>query len=125
MEVRNSRIKNRIDGVMLLLLFFVCLLFALFLYLMQIHQRNDEYYRYKKTVEKLHSYNQQLDNTFIRSYRYLNNDNITHTLKMFEVALEDLKTNTLTQVFGIEIEGVLSEIAEKYKQANSHTKRIP
>ncbi len=115
MEVRNSRIKNRIDGVMLLLLFFVCLLFALFLYLMQIHQRNDEYYRYKKTVEKLHSYNQQLDNTFIRSYRYLNNDNITHTLKMFEVALEDLKTNTLTQVFGIEIEGVLSEIAEKYK----------
>jgi len=116
MEAWSSRIKNRIDGVMILLLFFVFFLSLLFLYLQHIDERSKNYYNYKKTVEKLHLYNQQLDSTFIRSYRYLDNDKITHTSKMFEVELEFLQNNELTQIFGIELQKILLKIADKYNR---------
>ncbi|MBA1421468.1 MAG: hypothetical protein FAF03_11725 [Epsilonproteobacteria bacterium] len=47
MEAWSSRIKNRIDGVMILLLFFVFFLSLLFLYLQHIDERSENYYTYE------------------------------------------------------------------------------
>lgn len=107
-------IKNQIDGVMILLLFLVIALSILFIYLQNIDTNTKNYYNYKKNVEKLHLYNQQLNNTFTRLYRYLDNDRITLISKSFEKELLLLQDNPLTKLFGTDVSDIVQNIIEKY-----------
>jgi len=107
-------LSKRFDGVMILLLFFVFSLSILFIYLQNIDADIKHYYEYKKTIVKLHTYNQEFDNTLMRSYRYLDNDDVTKTEKLFDSELTFLKNNRLTQEFGPKVIRTLDEIAVKY-----------
>ena len=109
-------ILGRIDGVIVLLFFFVVILSALYIYLQHVDTNTKNYYTYKKTVEKLDLYNQQLNSTFIRSYRYLDNDKISFINQAFEKELIFLKNNPLTKLFGNEVIAILEEMIEKYDQ---------
>lgn len=110
----KETLSKRFDGVMLLLLFFVFSLSILFIYLQNIDAHIKHYYEYKKTIVKLHTYNQEFDNTLMRSYRYLDNDDVTKTEKLFDSELTFLKNNRLTQEFGSKVIRTLDEIAVKY-----------
>jgi len=111
----NKFVKKRFDGVMILLVFFIVALSFLFLYLQNIDTHIRDYYQYKKTVSKLQVYNQAFDNTFIRSYRYLDNDMITETTKQFDRELIFLQKNKLTKEFGSKVIQTLDEIILKYQ----------
>ena len=99
---------------MLLLLFFVFSLSALFIYLQNIDTNIKHYYEYNKAIVKLHTYNQEFDNTLMRSYRYLDNDDVTKIEKLFDTQLTLLKKNKLTKEFGSEVMSVLDDISIKY-----------
>jgi len=107
--------KSRFDGVLILLFSFVLTLSFLFIYLQNIDADIKNYYNYKKTVEKLYIYNQKLDNTFIRAYKYLDNDKVTQYTKIFEKELLVLQKNELTEQFGISVVNRLHDITEKYE----------
>lgn len=113
LHIKES-LSKRFDGVMLLLFFFVFSLSILFIYLQNIDANIKHYYEYKKTIVKLHTYNQEFDNTLMRSYRYLDNDDVTKTAKLFDSELIFLKNNRLTQEFGPKVIRSLDEIAGKY-----------
>jgi len=109
-------IKNHIDGVMVLLLFLIVALSVLFIYLQNIDTNSKNYYKYKKNVEKLYIYEQRLDNTFIKTYRYLDNDKITFITKAFDHELRLLEKNPLTKLFGTHVETKLHTIITQYNQ---------
>ena len=77
-------IKKHVDGVTALLLIFVFTLSLLFLYMQKIDSNMIKYYGYKKSIEKLHVYDQKFENIFMRSYRYLDNDKITNLSMQFD-----------------------------------------
>ena len=112
-QIKRS-LSKRFDGVMFLLLFFVFSLSILFIYLQNIDANIKHYYEYKKTIVKLHTYNQEFDNTLMRSYRYLNNDDVTKMTKEFDSELIFLKQNKLTHEFGPKVIRTLNEIDVKY-----------
>ena len=114
MQRTNILGKNRFDGLLILLVFFIFTLSFLFLYLQNIDAEIKSYYEYKKSVGKLHSYNQELDNTFIRAYRYLDNDKVTQDTRMFEKELISLQKNKLTKQFGWGVINRLNDIVKKY-----------
>ena len=115
LRIKGSLSKH-FDGVMLLLLFFVFSLSILFIYLQNIDTHIKYYYEYKKTIVKLHTYNQEFDNTLMRSYRYLDNDDVTKTEKRFDSELTFLKKSQLTKEFGPRVIQLLDEISDKYTQ---------
>lgn len=116
MKHKSKGFIRHLDGVLFLLLFFVFLLFLLFVYLEHIDKRSKDYYIYKKDVEILHQHNQELDNIFIRSYRYLDNDSITNRGKAFSLELKKLDKNELTSIFGEEVQHFLMDIATRFDQ---------
>lgn len=75
-----------------------------------------KYYSYKKSIERLHVYDQKFENIFMRSYRYLDNDKITTLTTQFDQALIDLKKNQLTTMLGKDISFILDEIGRGYKK---------
>ena len=109
-------IKNHIDGVMVLLLFLIVALSILFIYLQNIDTNTKNYYKYKKNVEKLYIYEQRLDNTFIKAYRYLDNDKITSITQAFDRELNLLENNPLTKYFGEEVFTKLQYIVRLYSE---------
>ena len=109
-------IKHHIDGVMVLLLFLIVALSVLFIYLQNIDANTKNYYKYKKNVEKLYIYEQRLDNTFIKAYRYLDNDKITSITKAFDRELSLLENNPLTKYFGEEVFTKLQYIVRLYTE---------
>lgn len=74
------------------------------------------YYSYKKSIEKLHVYDQQFENILMRSYRYLDNDKISKISKQFDQSLIDLKKNELTSMLGGDLSKLIDEIITKYEK---------
>jgi diguanylate cyclase (GGDEF)-like protein len=101
---------------MVLLLFLIIALSILFIYLQNIDTNTKNYYKYKKNVEKLYIYEQHLDNTFIKVYRYLDNDKITSLTKAFDRELNLLENNPLTKYFGREVFTKLQHIVKLYTE---------
>jgi len=106
---------ERVDGMLVLLVSFVLLLAFLFLYLQRVDVNIQNYYKYKKSMVKIQTYNQDFDNTLMRSYRYLDNDKITQTSKKFDTELLYLEQNKLTYELGKEVVNQLHTISNKYK----------
>ncbi len=109
-------IQERVDGVMILLVIFVFTLSFLFLYMQKIDRNVVNYYSYKKSIEKLHVYDQKFENIFMRSYRYLDNDKITNISMQFDRELIDLKKNELTTILGKDVALILDEIIMGYQK---------
>ena len=116
MPQNKRRFKSSIDGILVLLFSLVIALFLLFFYLKSIDKNSKYYYTYKQNVQALHLYNQELDNVFIKTYKYLDNDNIATIGKKFDYALIALQNNPLTELFGEKVIEGVHEIIEKYNQ---------
>ncbi len=112
----SRSIKKHVDGVTALLLIFVFTLSLLFLYMQKIDSNMIKYYSYKKSIEKLHVYDQKFENIFMRSYRYLDNDKITKLSMQFDRELIDLKKNELTTMLGNNVSLILDEIITGYQE---------
>ena len=110
----NSFIGKRVDGVMILLLFFIFSLAILFYYLQNVNTNIKNNDQYIIGVVKLHSYNQDIDNTLMRSYRYLDNDQITEITKQFDRELLTLQENRIHEVFSAEVSALLKQISIQY-----------
>ncbi|HIQ46580.1 MAG TPA: EAL domain-containing protein [Sulfurovum sp.] len=110
----NSFFKKRADGVMLLLLFFILSLSILFYYLQNVNTNMINNEEYIIGVVKLKSYNQEMDNTLMRSYRHLDNDEITEITKKFDRELLLLQKNKMHEVFSTEVNALLQQIAAQY-----------
>ena len=107
-------LRKNVDGVMVLLLFFIFSLALLFYYLQNVNtnMRNND--AYVIGVVKLQSYNQEIDNTLLRSYRYLDNDKITELTKAFDRELHSLQKNKMHEVFSHEVSALLQQITLQY-----------
>lgn len=112
----SRSIKKHVDGVSVLLIVFVFTLSLLFLYMQKIDSNMIKYYSYKKSIEKLHVYDQKFENIFIRSYRYLDNDKITNLSMQFDRELIALKKNELTTILGNNVSLILDEIIIGYQK---------
>lgn len=110
----NSFIGKRVDGVMILLLFFIFSLALLFYYLQNVNTNIKNNDQYIIGVVKLQSYNQEIDNTLMRSYRYLDNDQITEITKQFDRELLALQENKMHEVFSAEVSTLLKQISTQY-----------
>ena len=75
-----------------------------------------KYYSYKKSIEKLHVYDQKFENIFMRSYRHLDNDKITDLSMQFDRELITLQKNKLTNMLGKDISLILDEIVSGYQK---------
>ncbi|WP_309497462.1 EAL domain-containing protein [Sulfurovum sp.] len=114
---RISRfIREHVDGVRILLTIFLLSLSFLFFYMQKIDSNIVNYYSYKKSIEKLHVYDQKFENIFMRSYRYLDNDNITKISMQFDRELIDLKKNKLISILSKDISFILDEIIVGYQK---------
>ena len=100
---------------MLLLLFFIFSLAILFYYLQNVNTNIKNNDAYMMGVVKLNSYNQEIDNTLMRSYRYLDNDKITEITKQFERELLTIQENKMHEVFSDEVSGILKQISVQYR----------
>ena len=108
--------KKHVDGVMILLLFFIFSLAILFYYLQNVNTNNKNNDEYIIGVVKLQSYNQEIDNTLMRSYRYLDNDKITEITKQFDRELLTLQENKMHEVFSSEVSALLKQISAQYSR---------
>ncbi len=64
-----------------------------------INRGIENYTNYTKSMKKLYMYNQEMDNVFMHSYRYLDNDKIIKTMKEFERTLQTLDEFRFEQKF--------------------------
>ena len=110
----NSFIKNRVDRIIILLVFFLFSLFLLFIYSQNIGVNLKKYEDYKISIVKLHSYNQEIDNTLMRSYLYFDNDRVTEITKQFDRELIFLSEHKLTKEFRVDMIKALEKINMKY-----------
>ena len=111
----NSSMKKGVDRIIILLVFFLVLLFLLFLYSQNIGKSLKKYDDYKISIVKLHSYNQEIDNTLMRSYLYLDNDQVTEITKQFDRELIFLRDHSLTKKFRSDAIEALERIDSKYQ----------
>ena len=109
-------VKAHVDGVTILLIVFVFTLSLLFLYMQKIDNNIVNYYSYKKSIDKLHVYDQKFENIFMRSYRFLDNDKITKISMQFDRELIALKQNDLTTMLGKNVSLILDEIIIGYQK---------
>ncbi|MEA2046875.1 MAG: EAL domain-containing protein [Campylobacterota bacterium] len=110
----NRLLKKHVDGVMILLLFFIFSLTVLFFYLQNVNTHIKRYDEYIVAVLKLQNYNQEMDNTLMRSYRYLDNDKITAITKEFDKELLMLEENRIDDIFSSEVNRLLKQISLQY-----------
>ena len=100
---------------MILLLFFVVSLAILFYYLQNVNTNIKNNDQYMNGVVKLQNYNQAIDNTLMRSYRYLDNDQIAETTKQFDIELLALQENEIHVAFSSEVAALLKQISTLYE----------
>ncbi|NOR54673.1 MAG: diguanylate cyclase [Sulfurovum sp.] len=110
----HNKKRIRMDAVVILLLFFVLLVLFLFVYFQNLDVKIKKYYDYKNSVVKLYSYNQDYDNTLLRSYAYLKQEEVSQLSRKFDRELDLLQKDELTDTFGEIIGQKLTEIEKQY-----------
>ncbi len=113
---KHSKKRSRVDAVIVLLLFFVVLLLLLFVYYQNLETKIKSYYDYKNAVLKLHSHNQDYDNTLLRSFAYLKQEKVKQLSTKFEEELDLLYSNELTDDFTEVVRNKLRLIERKYHE---------
>ena len=121
--------KRRIDGFIVLLIFFALLLSLLFIYLQKVDRDIKDYGSYYSKLEQFKSLDQDMDHVFLRAYRYVNYDEVVHISKEFEDSLDFLKKSDIGKDFGqniyIKLDNIdyayqkKAELLENFKTLNS------
>jgi len=108
--------KRRVDKFLLLLIFFVLILSFLFLYLQKIDGEIKNYDNYHQKFEKLTSLDHQLENFFLRAYRYIDYDETSRVTREFEENIDFLRKSNIKKEFGQPIYKELENIESVYEE---------
>ncbi len=106
----------RIDRFVWLLIAFVLLLSSLFLYLQKIDGDIKNYNSYHDKLENMIILDQRIENIFLRAYRYIDYDEISHVSNKFEKNIEMLKESNIQKEFGLHIYKDIEKIEMVYLQ---------
>jgi diguanylate cyclase (GGDEF)-like protein/PAS domain S-box-containing protein len=107
---------RRVDKFLLLLIFFSLILSFLFLYLQKIDGEIKNYDNYHQKLEKLVSLEHQMENFFLRAYRYIDYDEASLISNEFEESLDYLQKSNIKKEFGQHIYKHLKDIRSLYEQ---------
>ncbi|RRS32494.1 MAG: hypothetical protein P794_00965 [Epsilonproteobacteria bacterium (ex Lamellibrachia satsuma)] len=111
--------KKRIDKFTILLIFFALVLSFLFLYLQKIDNDIKNYNSYHHELEKMIVLDHQLNNFFLKAYRYIDYDEVSQDLKKFEDSIDFLKKSNLKKEFSWSIYKELTVIDKKYREKSN------
>jgi len=107
---------GRADRFTWLLVAFATLLSFLFLYLQKIDGEIKNYDSYHKKLENLIVLDQQIENIFLKAYRYIDYDEINHVTNEFEKNLILLKKANIQKNFGLYTHKEIEKIETVYFQ---------
>ncbi len=93
--------KIRIDRFMGLLFIFGLLLSLLFIYLQKIEGDMKNYGSYHGKLERIVTLDNKIENIFLKAYRYIDYDEISHVSKEFEEIIDFLKVGDLKENFSV------------------------
>jgi len=108
--------KKKTDKFLWLLIFFFIVLSFLFVYLLKIDRDIRSYDQYHQTLERMISLDYQLENFFLKAYRYIDYDETSRVTKAFEENLDFLQKSKLKEKFGQHTYEELAVIKDTYKQ---------
>ncbi len=108
--------KRGIDKFIWLLIVFSLLLSLLFLYLQKIDGDIKNYDIYHSKIKKLIILDQQIENFFLKAYRYVDYDEISHVSKEFEENIVFLKKGKVKKEFDEHIYKDIENIESIYVQ---------
>jgi len=128
--IHTKKFWRRIaDKFIWLLIFFALTLSFLFLYLQKIDSKIKNYNDYHHKLEKMVNLDHQLENFFLKAYRYIDYDETSRVLNEFEENIDFLKKSNIKKEFNSyiykEIENIeniyrkKSELLESFKTLNS------
>ncbi len=107
---------KRIDKFLLLLIFFVWILSSLFFYLQKIDGEIKNYDTYHQKFEKLVNLDYQLENFFLRVYRYINYDETSRVTREFEETIDFFDASSIEEEFGHHVYEEIKNIKRVYKE---------
>ncbi len=105
-----------IDKFLWLLIFFVLILSLLFIYLKKIDGDIKNYDNYDQKLEKLIGLDYKFENFFLRAYRYIDYDDVSHVSREFEENLDLLKQSNIEKEFSQHIYRHVETIENMYEQ---------
>jgi len=91
---------KKIEGFYVLLLFFALLLFALFLYLLNINNHIRHYNTYREKLQTMAILDHEIETVFHQKYRYIDYDEVSQLIKTFEGCIVKLKQSGVREEFG-------------------------
>ncbi len=107
-------LNKRVDNIFLLMFLFILSLSVLFTYLQQVNTDIEKNDRYILGAVKLASYNQEIDDTMMRAYRYIDNDRIIELIKSFDKELLAFQSNKIYDFFDEEVDILIEKISTQY-----------
>ncbi len=108
--------KKTVDFFLLLLLFFVLVLSLLFVYLKSIDRDIQNYAAYQQKLQNMVSLDLTLDNAFLKTFRYIDNDLIVETAQIFENDIHLVADGSFKEEFGQKSSDELLEIDKLFHQ---------
>jgi diguanylate cyclase (GGDEF)-like protein/PAS domain S-box-containing protein len=125
----NAFFEKRVDNFYLLLLFFSLLLIALFVYLEKINTDIQYYRSYQHVLHRMLFDEKDLENTFLRTFRYTNYDQTEKTMQNCEEELDFFKNSKIAREFSsLRYKDVLTieklykkkrDLVERFQSANA------
>lgn len=116
--------KKNIDLFLLLLLFFVLILSLLFVYLKSIDKDIQNYGTYQQKLQNMISLDLALNNTFLKTFRYIDSDLIVETAQTFETDIHLIEKSSFREEFGHESLDKLLEIDKLFHQKHELIERF-
>jgi diguanylate cyclase (GGDEF)-like protein/PAS domain S-box-containing protein len=113
---RIQKIIKRVDAFLLLLIFFAILLVGLFLYLQKIDREVRNYALYHQKIQRMISLDQGLENLFLKTFRYVNYDEISRESREFEEILDFCEHSEFKSEFGRERYEELLMVEKLYRK---------
>jgi len=107
---------KRVDGFLLLLIFFAILLLGLFFYLQKIDREVKNYALYHQKIQRMISLDQGLENLFLKTFRYVNYDAISRDSKEFEEILDFCEHSKFKSEFGRQRYDELLKVDRLYRK---------
>jgi len=108
--------NKRADWFLFLLITFVLLLSLLFFYLQKVDGDIKNYDSYHEKLENMVILDQQIENIFLKAYRYIDYDEISHVSHEFEENIAFLKEGSIKNEFGEYIYKDIETIESVYLQ---------
>ncbi len=108
--------KRHVDGFLLLLIFFALMLSFLFIYLQKIDKEVENYSLYQQKLQKMSTLDLSLENFFLKTFRYINYDEIVEKSQEFENDILFLRQSGLKKEFGQKSYNVLLFIDKLYQE---------